>query len=220
MKKNLFWQLLTLVILVVPSLYLASVWTGLPAQVPTHFGSDGQANGYSSRSSLWLLALALPMGTAVLLSVLPRLDPKRQLDGDSTNFQKLRLALVALLSGLACYIIQLSAHPGATLGHGFMMLLGVFFIFLGNYLTTVQPNYFVGIRTPWTLESPSVWARTHRLGGVLFCVSGLLLLALAFVVPTMWAHWLLVVFTVGTALFCYGYSYWAFRQERRLNKAV
>lgn len=220
MKKNLFWQLIALVVLAVPSLYLASVWSGLPALVPTHFGPNGQANDYSSRGSLWLLALVLPLGTAVLLSVLPHLDPKRRLDGDSANFQKLRLALVALVSGLACYIIQLSAHPGAAPGRGLVVLLGVFFVFLGNYLTTVQPNYFVGIRTPWTLESPAVWARTHRMGGVLFCISGLLLVVLAFVVPAMWSHMLLVALAVGTALFCYGYSYWLFRQEQRLNRAV
>ncbi|WP_210521490.1 SdpI family protein [Hymenobacter terricola] len=219
MKKNLLpWQFLTLVVLVLPSIYLLKVWPALPDQVPSHFGLDGQANGYTSRNQLWLLTLALPLGVALLFAVLPRLDPKHRLDGDSVNFQKLRLAVVALLGGLACYVLYLAMHPGTPPGRGLAVLLGLFFAFLGNYLTTVQPNYFVGIRTPWTLESPAVWARTHRVGGILFCVSGLLLAGLAFVLPPTWIEPVLLVFILGTAGFSYAYSYVVFREEARLNK--
>ena len=216
MKKNLLvWQLLTLVAVAAPSVYLAGVWSALPAQVPTHFDLDGQANGYTSRQHLWLLTLALPLGTALLFTLLPRLDPKRRLDGSSLNFQKLRLAVVGLLGGLACYSLYLARHPGAASGPGLAVLLGVFFAFLGNYLTTVPPNYFVGIRTPWTLESPGVWARTHRVGGILFCGAGLLLVGLALLVPPTWATRLVLPLTLGPALFSYGYSYVAFRREEQ-----
>ncbi len=221
MKKNLLaWQLLTLLALVAPSLYLLHVWPVLPAQVPTHFGLDGQVNGYTSRANIWLLTLGLPLGIALLLSVLPRLDPKHRLDSDGVNFQKLRLALVAMVGGLACYSLYAALHPGAVSGRGLAVLLGVFFAFLGNYLTTVPPNYFVGIRTPWTLESPAVWARTHRVGGILFCLSGLLMVVLAFVLPAAWTQTVLLVLILGTAAFCYAYSYVAFRQEERLGKAA
>lgn len=215
MKKNLFWLLLMLV-LVAPSLYLLYVWPALPAQVPTHFDSHGQANGYTGREHLWLLTLGLPLGAALLLSALPYLDPKRRLDGRTANFHKLRLAVVALLSGLACYSLYLGAHPGTPPGQGLLVLLGLFFVLIGNYLTTVQPNYFVGIRTPWTLESPTVWARTHRLGGMLFCLVGVLLVVLAFVLPAAWTMPAMLTLVVSNALFAYGYSYWLFRQEQKM----
>ncbi|WP_310395962.1 SdpI family protein [Hymenobacter sp.] len=221
MKNNLLpWQLLTLVALVVPSLYLLYAWPALPAQVPTHFDPSGEPNSYTSREHLWLLTLALPLGGAGLFAVLPRLDPKRRLDGRSANYQKLGLAVVGLLSGLACYVLYLALHPGTAPGRGIAVLVGVFFALLGNYLTTVQPNYFVGIRTPWTLESPTVWARTHRVGGILFCVSGLLLAGLALVLPAAWALPTLLVLVLGTAGFCYAYSYAAFQQEERLRKTL
>ena len=221
MKKNLLaWQLLTLIVLAIPSVYLAYVWAALPAQVPSHFDTNGQINGYSSRQTLWLLALALPLGTALLLTFLPRFDPKRRLDSSSANFQKLRLAIVALLGALACYSVYLALHPGAASGPGIAVLVGVFFVFLGNYLTTVQPNYFVGIRTPWTLESPGVWARTHRAGGILFCLAGLLMVGLALALPPVWAPRMMLVLIIGTALFSYVYSYIAFRQEERLREPV
>ena len=221
MKKNfLVWQLLTALTVVVPSLYLVYVWPALPAQVPSHFSLDGQVNGYTSRHNLWLLALALPLGTALLLTFLPRLDPKHRVDSSNTNFQKLRLALVALLSGLACYCLYIGLHPSTAAGKGVAVLLGVFFLFLGNYLTTVQPNYFVGIRTPWTLESPTVWARTNRVGGILFCLSGMLMTGLALALPLAWVSPMMLVLILGSALFSYAYSYVVFRQEERLRETV
>ncbi|MCC3151545.1 SdpI family protein [Hymenobacter sp. BT770] len=221
MKKNLLlWQLLTLLALVLPTAYLAYAWAALPAQVPTHFGLDGQPNGYTGREHLWLLTLALPLGLAVLLSMLPRLDPKHRIATDTANFQKLRLAIVGLISGLACYCIYVSLHPGALSGRGLVVIIGLFFTLLGNYLTTVQPNYFVGIRTPWTLESSSVWARTHRVGGILFCLAGLLMAALALVLPLAWVDKAMLGLILGTAAFCYLYSYLLFRQQERLGRSV
>lgn len=216
MKKNLLpWQLLTLLALIVPSLYLLYVWPALPAQVPSHFGLNGHADGYTNRANIWLLTLALPLGVALLFTLLPLLDPKHRLDGNSPNFQKLRLAVVALLSSLACYSLYAALHPNTPPGRGLAVVLGLFFAFLGNYLTTVQPNYFVGIRTPWTLESPTVWARTHRVGGILFCLSGLLMAGLALVLPQAWTQTMLLVFILGTVVFCYAYSYVVFRREEQ-----
>jgi uncharacterized membrane protein len=221
MHKNLLpWQVLTLVALLAPSVYLAYIWPALPAQIPTHFSAAGQANGYTSRANMWLLTLALPLGVGLLMTVLPRLDPKRRLASDSINFQKLRLALVAMLSSLASYSLYAAVHPGAMSGRGIIVLVGLFFAFMGNYLTTVQPNYFVGIRTPWTLENPAVWARTHRVGGILFCITGLLMAGLALVLPVAWLSTTLLALVLSTAAFCYAYSYVIFRQQETLDKAV
>lgn len=221
MKTNLLpWQILTLVALVLPSLYLLYAWPSLPEQVPTHFGLDGRPNGFTNRANMWLVTTALPVGLAALLTALPHFDPKRRFDNSTVNFQKLRLALVALTSALACYSLYIALHPGADNGRGLLVVLGLFFAFLGNYLTTVQPNYFVGIRTPWTLESPAVWARTHRVGGILFFVAGLLIAGLALLLPLAWMQPVMLVLILGTAVFCYAYSYLAFRKEERLGETA
>ena len=210
------WNILTAMALLAAPAYLALTWAQLPAQIPTHFGLDGHANGFTAKADIWLLAVALPLGTFALLAALPYFDPKKRLDAGSANFQKLRLALVALVSGLAVYSLYVALHPGPNPGGGVTILLGGFFLLLGNYLTTVQPNYFVGLRTPWTLESPTVWARTHRLAGRLFVGVGLLSMVLGFVLPPEQSTLALVILVLGTAAVATAYSWFAFRQEARL----
>jgi uncharacterized membrane protein len=161
---------------------------------------------------MWLLTPALPLGTYVLLTTLPRFDPRRRLAADSRSFQKLTLLLVGGLSALACYCLYLALHPEQLPEREMGTGISLFFALLGNYLTTIQPNYFVGIRTPWALESDFVWLKTHRLVGRLFFGSGLGLAALAMVGPLPWFEPTLLVAVLGIVGLSYGYSYWLCQQ--------
>jgi len=210
MKPRFFgWQLLALLL---PAAYLAMRWPALPAVVPTHFNAQGQANGYSSKKLLIVLAVGLPAALYLLLYFLPRLDPKRYLDSANPNWHKLRLIVQLLLGGVGCFAVF--AAGGDTLRGGLKPgmagLLGVFAL-LGNYLSTVPPNYFVGVRTPWTLESPVVWAKTHRLAGRLFFVGGLVGAVLVGLLPSSAATWIVTGVMGGSSLAAVGYSWWAWR---------
>ena len=138
MKKNRTWPLLVLAAALLPSAYQLAEWANLPAVVPTHFDFRGQADGFTSRDRLWLLTLALPVGVALLMAALPRLDPKGRLDGHNTNYQKLTLAVVGLVSGLAGLAIYLAVHPGTAPGRALAVLMGLFFALLGNYHCAAQ----------------------------------------------------------------------------------
>ncbi|MBC8082102.1 MAG: SdpI family protein, partial [Hymenobacter sp.] len=105
-------------------------------------------------------------------------------------------------------------------GRGLAGLLGLFFALLGNYLTTVQPNYFVGFKTPWALEFPRIWTRTHRLGGWLFFATGLLTALLALVWSAGAALAVLLVGVLATTVAVYGYSYWLYRKEMQGTQDV
>ncbi|MBG8554223.1 SdpI family protein [Hymenobacter guriensis] len=205
------WSLLSLIALVLPTAYLVYCWDALPAQIPTHFDANGQANGFTAKESMWWLCLALPLGMYALLHFLPRFDPKKQLSGTSVNYQKLQFLLVAMLSGVSLYSLYVAQHAGTPPGSGLAVILGLFFALLGNYLTTVPQNYFVGIRTPWALESTIIWARTHRLGGYLFFGVGLLSAGLAFWSAPV-ATTVLVAGVLGTVVATYVYSYYLYRQ--------
>jgi uncharacterized membrane protein len=214
-----FWHLLTLLALVLPSLYLLYTWPALPNQIPIHFGVDGAANGFTGKHNVWLLCGALPLGTYLLLLFLPRLDPKQRLDTRSANYQKLMLALVGLVSGLALYSLYAALHPAQQSGQGLLVMIGLFFVLIGNYLTTVQPNYFVGFRTPWTLEFPRIWARVHRVGGRLFFAVGVLTAAVALLASTEAAGAVLLAGVGVSVVVIYGYSYRLYRQETRAANA-
>ncbi|WP_022824393.1 SdpI family protein [Hymenobacter norwichensis] len=207
------WSLLTLVLLVLPTAYLAITWDALPTQIPTHFDTGGNANGYTGKQSIWLLCLGLPAGIYLLLTFLPRLDPKKQLKASNVNYQKMILASVALTSGLSMYSLYTALHSGSQNGKGLSIITGVFFAFMGNYLTTVQPNYFVGFKTPWALEFPRIWARVHRVGGWLFFATGLLSAAVALLWSGEVATGILIVGVLGSVVVVYAYSYWLYRKE-------
>lgn len=219
MKRSLsIWHLLTLPVLVLPTLYLLWSWPALPARIPSHFGI-GHIGDYTNRDHIWLLTSALPVGTYLLLVTLPRFDPRRRLAADSRSLHKLTLLLVGALSALACYCLYLALHPAQLPGREMGTGIALFFTLVGNYLTTVQPNYFLGFRTPWALESDSVWLRTHRLVGRLFFGGGLVLAVLAGLGPLEWFEPALGLVVLGTVGLGYGYSYWLYQQLAAGHKA-
>ena len=185
MKHKLIW--LEALLLVAPPVALLALWNDLPERVPTHWNLQGQIDGWSSKPFMFLLPLTSFL-TIALLHFLPRFDPKLRRSSDGPGRMPsalaiLRLALAAFFAGL--FWMQAAAALGRPVAAdrivptATLMLLAV----IGNYLSNLRPNYFAGIRTPWTLESPATWRATHRLGGYLMFYGSLLLLLLQFFVP-------------------------------------
>lgn len=212
MNKSAFWLVLTVLLGLAPLAYLALIWPQLPAQVPVHFNIRGEADRMGSASTLWFLA-SMPLGTLALLLVLPRIDPKKQLNPGSTNFRKLMLALMASTAALSFMVLH-AAQVGYVASGAVALVLCGTYVLLGNYMTTVPPNYFAGIRTPWTLENPVVWQRTHRVGGRAMVAVGLLGLLATWAAPgpttTVVVLSALLLVTLATA----AYSYVVWRQLR------
>lgn len=160
-----------------------SLWAypQLPPTVATHWDLRGTPDGFSGRG--WAVAI-MPLVILVmtgLFSVLPKLDPRRE------NYAKF-LGTYWLIAN-AVIVFMLIAHGMIiATGLGYSVKIdrlmpigvGVLFIILGNYLTRVEPNWFVGIRTPWTLSSDTVWRKTHRTGGWLMVLGGFVVAACAF----------------------------------------
>lgn len=213
------WHLLTLLALVLPVVYLLYTWNALPAQIPTHFDIGGNANGYTDKANIWVVCVLLPLSTYLLFLFVPRFDPKQRLDANNPNYHKLMLAFVGLLSGIGIYCLYVALHPAVKPGQGMAVVLGLFFALVGNYLTTVQPNYFVGFKTPWALEFPRIWVRVHRLGGRLFFASGLLSAVLALIFPVQVATVALLVGVFASVAVVYWYSYWLYKKEMQTVQA-
>jgi len=170
--------------LVVAALAAAvSVWvySRLPAMVATHWNLQGVPDGYSPR--FWAAAIMplATLGLTGLFNVLPRMDPRRENYAKFLNSYWLIANAVLAFSGLA-HVLILANGLGYTLQVDRIVPVGIglLFAFLGNYLTRVEPNWFVGVRTPWTLSSDTVWRKVHRTAGWLFVVAGLVIAAAAF----------------------------------------
>ena len=170
--------------LVIAALAVAvSIWAfpRLPPTVATHWNLRGTADGFSSRGwAVAIIPLVIVLMT-VLFNVLPKVDPRRE------NYAKFLGTYWLIANAVIAFMLVAHAMIVAS-GLGYSVRvdrlmpvgIGLLFVFLGNYLTRVEPNWFVGIRTPWTLSSDTVWRKTHRTGGWLMVIGGLVLVVGAF----------------------------------------
>ena len=201
------------VLVVVASLvHLIIVYPSLPAQVVTNWGFNGNVD-YSSKSMLWLL-WAINAGMIPLFFVIPKIDPKgksyAKVDGFYTYF---RLAMVVFLA-VMMEITILSANDPYRFNVGKISVLGVslLFIFIGNYLPKCKQSFTMGIKTMWTLSDERVWNKTHRLGGVLFVISGVVTLAAGLFLSEKLMFAVTMVVTLGTCIVTIVYSYLLYRK--------
>jgi len=212
MKNQIKSEVLNLVLVALPFIYLAFIYSGLPAEVPVHWNGSGEVDRMGSKRELWLIPFLLPLLTYGILSLIPMIDPKQKIGKMGGKFQSLKTMLVGFLSVLALYIIYVAGHPEAMRLSVVLILIGVLFMGLGNFFKTIQPNYFLGIRTPWTLESETVWKSTHQMAGKLWMIGGLIIVMMGMFSDDAPVLTLSVIVVVLVALLPVGYSWFAFKK--------
>ena len=178
--NKLFKELILWILIVIPFIYLSLIWENLPSQVPTHFDIAGNPNDWSEKSSLPYMIGALGIGSYLLMLLIPYFDPKNKIAQMGEKYYSLRFIMTIFMSAISFYLLYVS-NKSEINPNLLIAMIGAFYLFLGNYLQTVKPNYFIGIRTPWTLENEETWRKTHKLGGKLWLIGGLLTILLAFV---------------------------------------
>lgn len=193
----------------------AVVYTRLPETVPTHWDILGGPNRWMSRRwGAWLIPLLL-LAMASFIKLLPAIDPRgRNYAKFGATFETIIVSIMLLVLGL--HIVALRAALGYAVAMERVLPLGVglLFIVVGNLLPRARPNWFVGIKTPWTLSSDRVWEKTHRLGGRIFVLGGILSVLAALFLP-QWAHFILlaVILTCSAGAFIYSYIEWRREQS-------
>lgn len=171
-QRSTFLEILIWGVMLVPLTYLFLTWQELPDRVPIHFNLQGEADDWGSKNFLVGLILFLTLGMNLLLLIIPNIDPKDKLAHMGNKYHQLRLLLALFMAAMAVFMVY-SAKAGNLENTNFInLLIGALFIAFGNYFQAIKPNYFIGIRTPWTLESETVWRKTHRLGGRLWMLGG------------------------------------------------
>ena len=158
----------------------------LPDTVPVHFGLSGAPDRYGAKSE-FLIGPMIIMGMSVLVYLLfkflPAIDPKKFVKYGEPTFQKIGVGIVVLMAALTIEITLAAITKNFKADKLVLPLMGLFFAFMGNLMHNIKPNYFAGIRTPWTLEDNDTWRVTHRLAGKMWFVGGIVLTITALLLP-------------------------------------
>ena len=207
-KKTL---ILTAILTLLPMVIGFILWDKLPDQIATHFGSNGEPDGWSSKA---VAVVGLPaLLTAIHLACffITFADPKKQ--RIDPKLFKLILWLCPVISWFGCgstYAYALNMELNTT--NIAMVLLGVLFIVIGNYLPKARQNYTVGIKLPWTLDDEENWNRTHRLAGKLWMVCGFLFVIVSFC--GLGTSWIAMMLAAIMILVPTGYSFLYYLKNR------
>lgn len=195
-----------LVLLIVPFVLIAAFWAEIPDIIPTHFNIQGEADRFGDKVPYIFLMPALNLFTVLLMVVLPSIDPKKRISINQRGYNSFMLILVVFFFVL--FLLMFSQIMGLDLfGNYIVVVLPLFFMMLGNYMTKVRHNYFVGIKTPWTLQSEVVWERTHRFGGRLWVGASLIMLIVGIVFNSIYPSWLGILYIAVISLLPIIYSY-------------
>jgi len=190
-----------------------AVYPSMPDVVASHWNAAGEVNGTMPKFwGLLLIPLLMAVFSALFL-VLPRIDPLRE---NYIKFQNYYDGFILVFAAFLC-VIQLQIilwgmgiplSPNLTLP----VMIGILFIYIGFMLEHAEPNWFVGIRTPWTMSSVSVWKKTHAISAKLFKIAGVVCMIGILAGTSAWVF--ILVPAVAAAAAAVVYSYYAFRKEQ------
>ena len=201
-------------IVLLPFLYLAYVWNQLPAEVPLHYNIKGEVDRYGDKSELILIPILTSVLIYVIFLAVPYIDPKKQIQKMGKKYDTLKLIATTFMSVLALFIIYMAKNQSVANPNYIFLLLGVLFIIFGNYFKTIKANYFIGIRTPWTLESETVWKETHKMGGKIWFIGGLLIILSSLIFEKEINAVIFMIITAIMVLVPVVHSYLLFKKQK------
>ena len=161
-----------------------ALWGELPDRIPSHWNLSGEVDSWSSKWPGAFMAPGIALAVWLLLPFLRRLDPRR---GNYERFEPTFHLMVNVIVGYLAVIhaMVLAASLGwvVDVSRVMLILIGLTFVAIGNVLPRVRSNWWMGIRTPWTLESERVWRETHRIAGRTFVAGGAVAVLASLLLP-------------------------------------
>lgn len=212
-REGVFWLILAAMFV-----SAAVAWGRVEEPVPVHWNVAGEVDRYGSRFEALLLLPLITLGLHALFLVIPRIDPGRANYASFTGpYYLMRLAVILLMGAIHAMMVATALGADVNVAALVPFGVGVMFIVLGNVLGKVRPNYFVGIRTPWTLASTRSWNETHRVGGrwmVLLGAAFVLIGLLNLVGLPLGPEVVALVVGGGVAVFVIGLAVYSYRVWR------
>lgn len=173
-NRNTF--IVTLIIIVIATVASAVIYPQLPEVSASHWDAEGNVNGYMSSFWAAFLMPLVSIGLLLMFMAIPSIDPLKANIAQFRNYYNIFVTVIIVFM-LFIHGITLAWNLGYNqfnIGMAIIPLVGVIFLVAGAVIRKAKRNFFVGIRTPWTLTSDYVWDETHKLGGTLFIVAGII----------------------------------------------
>ena len=194
---------------------LVLIWAlpSLPDPMASHWGLDGRPDGWSSRSTTVFVLPLFGLLIAALLAFVPRIDPRRRShEQHAGTWWVIANASLVVISAIHIFVIGYGLGWNVPFNQVVAIGIGGLFLLIGNLMTRMRPNWFMGIRTPWTLSSDTVWRKTHRVGAYGFVAAGIVSILAGILIPAR-AGLVLIVSAAIVGVGSLVYSYVAWRQE-------
>jgi uncharacterized membrane protein len=212
--KYLIWP-----IALVPLVYLFSIWDGLPEEMAMHFDLKGNPDRYGNKSELLVMTAVLSAMSILIYFVLSniyKIDPKKYAADNKDRLHRMGFAVAVFIIALTCFIIYSTSKGNMRMSMRYIFAgVGLLLCLIGNYMHTIKPNYFAGLRLPWTLNNEDNWRKTHLLAGKLWFIGGLATAILCLLVPDTVAIILFFIATVVLILVPVIYSYRLYKKNNQ-----
>ena len=205
---------LAIIIIILFSFCLATYfYPSMPAKMASHWNAAGEVDGYMSKCWALYLMPSITVLMYLMFLVIPKIDPlKKNIEKFRPYFDWFILMMVMFLFYI--YLLTIAANLEYAFNMTTMMLpaMGVLFVYISLLLKHAKRNWFIGIRTPWTLSSDRVWEKTHKLGSKLFMIAGIAIFLSVFV--QQWTIWITIVSAIIAGLYPVVYSYFEYQKNK------
>lgn len=215
LQKTLAKDWPALFLLLLPFVLIAMYWNQIPEEIAMHWNSRGEIDRWGEKGFDVFFLPLISLGVYLLMIAIPYIDPKRKSENQQKGLRAFRLIIPLLLTGIFLVVLLQWIGVNFEVGKAIGLVITVFFLIIGNYLQSLRPNYFIGLRTPWTLESEDIWRKTHRLGSKVWVTCSLIMLVVWFFVSqdTFFDIFTAYVFTI--ALVPAGYSFYLYTKNKQ-----
>ena len=194
--------------LALPFAVIAYFWNRFPEQVPMHWNVSGQVDRYDPKFPGLFFGPIFNIALYIVFLILPAIDPKgKNYARFAKVYQIIKVGTATFLTFIFMLVAAISLGVTINVMYAVIAPIILLFLIMGNFMGTIKPNYFVGIRLPWTLNNDEVWRLTHRLAGFVWVWASLLMLALIFVMPENIMVGLFWVYVVAITLIPSFYSF-------------
>lgn len=217
MKTKLRYEIFSIFTIIITAISSVYFYFHFPDQVPMHWNFKGEIDSWSSKEFGAFFTPCLLILLYLMFLVLPKIDPKKERYEQFIKPYKILQNLVILFLAIMYYAVALYIF-GYEINIGVIvpLFVGLLFVIIGNYMGKLKSNWFVGIRTPWTLSSEEVWNKTHRFGGKIFMLGGLLLGITAYI-PAPINFYLFIINLIFIVFTPVVYSYIMLKKEKKNN---